>query len=37
VNPLVIASRAGELLDTFLRDRKPVADRNLLADAIGDP
>jgi hypothetical protein len=36
VNPLMIAGGVGELLDAILRDRKPVADGDLLADAIAE-
>ena len=34
VDPLVIAGRVGELIDALLRDLEPVADGDLLADAV---
>src|SRR5882762_2754621 len=34
VNPLLIASRVGELIDAGLRDFEPLADGDLLADAV---
>jgi hypothetical protein len=36
VDPLVVAGRLGELVDLFLRDGDPVADRDFLADAGGE-
>jgi hypothetical protein len=36
VNPLMIAGGIRELIDARLRDLEPVADGNLLADAIAE-